>query len=107
MAGSFGSGGASAATLPPLALAGSAGAGARSRRPQRRTQLTEDETHEIRETFDLFDSDKDGLIDHHELKVRGTDVTASGRAWCLKADTGWIETAGVGAAPGGDAGVGL
>ena len=31
--------------------------------------LTEDQKQEIREAFDLFDQDKDGVIDYHELKV--------------------------------------
>lgn len=31
--------------------------------------LTEDQRQEIREAFDLFDTDKDGAIDYHELKV--------------------------------------
>ncbi|RHZ82707.1 hypothetical protein Glove_104g43 [Diversispora epigaea] len=32
-------------------------------------QLTEDQKDEIREAFDLFDTDKDGAMDFHELKV--------------------------------------
>ena len=31
--------------------------------------LTEDQRAEIKEAFELFDSDKDGAIDYHELKV--------------------------------------
>ncbi|WVF66785.1 hypothetical protein IAT40_001527 [Kwoniella sp. CBS 6097] len=31
--------------------------------------LTEDQRGEIKEAFDLFDVDKDGAIDYHELKV--------------------------------------
>lgn len=31
--------------------------------------LTDDQRQEIREAFDLFDTDKDGGIDYHELKV--------------------------------------
>lgn len=37
-------------------------------RPQQR-DLTEDQRLEIKEAFDLFDTDKDGAIDYHELKV--------------------------------------
>nr|XP_031861995.1 uncharacterized protein CI109_002408 [Kwoniella shandongensis]KAA5529067.1 hypothetical protein CI109_002408 [Kwoniella shandongensis] len=39
-----------------------------SQQPSSR-QLTEDQRGEIREAFDLFDVDKDGAIDYHELKV--------------------------------------
>lgn len=31
--------------------------------------LTEDQRGEIKEAFELFDVDKDGAIDYHELKV--------------------------------------
>ncbi|EOQ99451.1 hypothetical protein E3P92_02615 [Wallemia ichthyophaga] len=31
--------------------------------------LTDDQRQEIKEAFDLFDTDKDGSIDYHELKV--------------------------------------
>lgn len=40
--------------------------------PSRQTQqasLTEDQRQEIKEAFELFDTDKDGAIDYHELKV--------------------------------------
>ncbi|KAM9734633.1 centrin-3-like [Menidia menidia] len=40
----------------------------RSRRKRRR-ELTEDQKHEVKEAFELFDTDKDGEIDYHELKV--------------------------------------
>lgn len=36
---------------------------------KRRFELTEEQVQEIREAFDLFDSDKNGLIDAHEMKV--------------------------------------
>lgn len=36
--------------------------------PTRRT-LTDEQLSEVREAFELFDSDKDGCIDYHELKV--------------------------------------
>ncbi|EGD83035.1 centrin [Salpingoeca rosetta] len=36
---------------------------------KKRRELTEDERHEIKEAFDLFDTDKDGCLDYHELKV--------------------------------------
>ena len=40
------------------------------RRPQSpRAELTQDQQLEIREAFDIFDSDKSGSIDRHELRV--------------------------------------
>ena len=35
----------------------------------RRPELTEEQRQEIKEAFDLFDTDKTGTIDYHELKV--------------------------------------
>ncbi|ORX35155.1 EF-hand calcium-binding protein, Caltractin-cdc31 subfamily [Kockovaella imperatae] len=35
----------------------------------RQPSLTEDQRQEIKEAFELFDSDKDGAVDYHELKV--------------------------------------
>eukprot|EP00049_Salpingoeca_infusionum_P019659 m.362817 g.362817 ORF g.362817 m.362817 type:complete len:190 (+) comp20930_c0_seq1:48-617(+) len=35
----------------------------------RQRDLTDEERREIKEAFDLFDTDKDGAIDYHELKV--------------------------------------
>ena len=32
-------------------------------------KITEEMQHEIREAFELFDSDRSGKIDFHELKV--------------------------------------
>lgn len=34
-----------------------------------RPELTEEQKQEIKEAFELFDSDKDNAIDYHELKV--------------------------------------
>lgn len=46
---------------------------------QARVELSEDQKAEIREAFDLFDTDNNGGIDYHELKVclraLGFDVT--------------------------------
>lgn len=41
-------------------------------RPKRRKrrELSEEQKQEIREAFDLFDTDKDKAIDYHELKVK-------------------------------------
>jgi len=36
---------------------------------QQQRELSDDQRLEIREAFDLFDTDKDGAIDYHELKV--------------------------------------
>ena len=36
---------------------------------KKRRELTKEQKEEIREAFDLFDSDKDKVIDYHELKV--------------------------------------
>lgn len=39
------------------------------RKRQARIELTEDQRLEIKEAFDVFDSDKSGTIDRHELRV--------------------------------------
>ena len=39
---------------------------------RRRRELTEEEKQEIKEAFDLFDTDNDGALDYHELKVCST-----------------------------------
>lgn len=36
---------------------------------QPRNQLSDDQRNEIKEAFELFDTDKDGALDYHELKV--------------------------------------
>ena len=36
---------------------------------KQRFELTEDQKQEIKEAFDLFDNEKTGRIDYHELKV--------------------------------------
>ena len=38
-------------------------------RPKKRTELTEEQKQEIKEAFDLFDTDGSGSIDQKELKV--------------------------------------
>nr|XP_015215761.1 PREDICTED: centrin-3 [Lepisosteus oculatus] len=38
-------------------------------RKKKRRELTEEQKQEIKEAFDLFDTDKDKEIDYHELKV--------------------------------------
>lgn len=36
----------------------------------KRAELSEEQKQEIKEAFDLFDTDKSGSIDYHELKVK-------------------------------------
>ena len=36
---------------------------------RRRQELSEEQRQEIKEAFELFDTDKTGTIDYHELKV--------------------------------------
>jgi len=36
---------------------------------RKRRELTEEQKQQVHEAFDLFDTDKDGAIDYHELKV--------------------------------------
>lgn len=38
-------------------------------RKKKKRELAEEQKQEIREAFDLFDTDKDRAIDYHELKV--------------------------------------
>lgn len=38
-------------------------------RVNKKKELTEDQKDEIKEAFELFDTDKDKEIDYHELKV--------------------------------------
>ena len=38
-------------------------------RPKKRSELTEEQKQEIKEAFDLFDTDGSGTIDAKELKV--------------------------------------
>ena len=41
----------------------------------KRTDLSEEQKQEIKEAFDLFDTDKSGSIDYHELKVKREQQT--------------------------------
>lgn len=36
---------------------------------KKKRELTEEQKHEVKEAFELFDTDKDREIDYHELKV--------------------------------------
>ena len=48
---------------------GSSAASKSKRRPHARPELTDEQKQEIKEAFELFDTDKDGCVDYHELKV--------------------------------------
>ena len=41
----------------------------KKRRTHPRPELTDEQKQEIKEAFELFDTDKDGCVDYHELKV--------------------------------------
>lgn len=41
---------------------------------KKRKELTEEQKQEIKEAFELFDTDKDKEIDYHELKVGFTTL---------------------------------
>ncbi len=43
-------------------------------RPRKKRELTDEQRQEIKEAFDLFDTDKDGFLDYHELKVGGAGI---------------------------------
>ncbi|WFD30331.1 Calcium-binding component of the spindle pole body (SPB) half-bridge [Malassezia sp. CBS 17886] len=57
------------ASLGTAPHAGNTSASHASARATPSVELTDDQREEIREAFDLFDTDKDGAIDYHELKV--------------------------------------
>ena len=49
---------------------------ARAMRQRRvRQELQDDQKKELKDAFELFDADKRGSIDYHELKVSGEGVT--------------------------------
>lgn len=48
---------------------GSSAAQKAKRRAHARPELTDEQKTEIKEAFELFDTDKDGCVDYHELKV--------------------------------------
>ena len=54
-----------------LGAGGSKGASTHLANPKRRTraELSDEQRQEIKEAFELFDTDKTGTIDYHELKV--------------------------------------
>ena len=48
---------------------GSSAAQKAKRRTHARPELTDEQKQQIKEAFELFDTDKDGCVDYHELKV--------------------------------------
>ncbi|KAH7649065.1 centrin like protein [Cryptosporidium bovis] len=48
---------------------GNSTSGAVSRRRRLRNEISEEQKQEIKEAFELFDTEKTGRIDYHELKV--------------------------------------
>jgi EF-hand domain pair len=54
--------------LSPLTMYTSSAA-QKKRRTHSRPELTDEQKQEIKEAFELFDTDKDGCVDYHELKV--------------------------------------
>lgn len=48
---------------------GPSGPRIRNRRKQKRPELSDEQRQEIKEAFELFDTDRSGSIDYHELKV--------------------------------------
>ncbi|KZV93726.1 Ca2+-binding EF-hand superfamily protein [Exidia glandulosa HHB12029] len=57
---------------------GNAAAKAKRRAAHARPELSDEQKQEIKEAFELFDTNKDGALDYHELKVAmralGTDL---------------------------------
>ena len=41
-----------------------------SNRIRKRFEISEEQKQEIKEAFDIFDTDRDGIIDHHQIKVK-------------------------------------
>ena len=54
---------------PPIAMYTSSAATKAKRRTHSRPELTDEQKQEIKEAFELFDTDKDSCVDYHELKV--------------------------------------
>jgi hypothetical protein len=55
--------------LLPLPAMYTSSAAQKKRRTHSRPELTDEQKQEIKEAFELFDTDKDGCVDYHELKV--------------------------------------
>ncbi|KAF7456618.1 putative centrin-3 [Cryptosporidium felis] len=50
-------------------IVGSGSSGVASRRRRLRNEISDEQKQEIKEAFELFDTEKTGRIDYHELKV--------------------------------------
>ena len=61
---------AASAAASMSALVNQDNTGRRNERTQKRRELNDDEKQEVKQAFDLFDTDKDGALDYHELKVK-------------------------------------
>ena len=47
----------------------------KQKRRQNRPELSDEQKAEIKEAFELFDTDKDNALDYHELKVHPAILT--------------------------------
>ncbi|SJL13638.1 probable CDC31-spindle pole body component, centrin [Armillaria ostoyae] len=56
-------------SLPTTMYGASNAAQKAKRRTHSRPELSDEQRQEIKEAFELFDTDKDGCVDYHELKV--------------------------------------
>ena len=50
---------------------------------KKRRELTEEQKHEVKEAFELFDTDKDKEIDYHELKVNVVSESETLLMYCV------------------------
>uniref|UniRef100_A0A8C5LXJ3 Centrin 3 n=1 Tax=Leptobrachium leishanense TaxID=445787 RepID=A0A8C5LXJ3_9ANUR len=50
---------------------------------KKRRELTEEQKQEIKDAFELFDTDKDKAIDYHELKIIAKNCPVPKRGWML------------------------
>ena len=70
--------GTHAITSSAQSIASPSPAGVGGVKGKKRREVTDEQRQEMREAFSLFDEDKDGLLDYHELKVR---CTVSNGVW--------------------------
>lgn len=54
---------------------------------KKRRELSEEQKQEIKDAFELFDTDKDHAIDYHELKVTVYLIT---HGFCLNESLCWL-----------------
>jgi centrin-3 len=55
--------------MPTSNMYGSSAVAKAKRRTHSRPELSDEQKQEIKEAFELFDTDKDSCVDYHELKV--------------------------------------